>query len=180
MWAHLALGRVANAPHSCDHGQRSCWLSGTLLPRHRLISKWTITARSEASGETEVRKATGADTGAHLGRTEGWEQRGPIPPPHRGPRGLRGEGSRNPHSPMWHGGQGRFHGVCGVHWLLNSLKARSAGGRKRPSLVLTWDSAALAAGTGRKDVSGDAAGRPCQLVQGRGSPEHQVPPFCSD
>lgn len=51
--------------------------------------------------------------------------------------GLRGEGSRSPHSPVWCGGQGRFHGVHGVHWLGNSLKARSAGGRKQPAPVLT-------------------------------------------
>lgn len=49
---------------------------------------------------------------------------------------------------MWRGGQGGFHGVHGVHWLRSSLKARSVGGRKWPSLLLTWDSAALAAGTG--------------------------------
>lgn len=47
---------------------------------------------------------------------------------------------------MRHGGQGGFHGVHGVHWPGGSLEARSAGGRRWPSRVLRWDSAALAAG----------------------------------
>lgn len=42
--AHLALCRAAHAPNGRDHGQRSCVLSGTLLPRHRLIREQTITA----------------------------------------------------------------------------------------------------------------------------------------
>lgn len=62
-----------------------------------------------------------------------------VPLLHHPPNVLRPErgGRRSPHSPVWCGGQGRFHGVHGVHWLGNSLKARSAGDRKRPSPVLT-------------------------------------------
>lgn len=65
------------------------------------------------------------------------------PPTSLGPEG----GQQAPYSPVWCGGQGRFHGIHGVHWLGSSLKARSVGGRKQPSLVLMWDSAALAART---------------------------------
>lgn len=50
VWAHLALCCVAHSPHGRDHGQRPCGLSGSLLPRHRLISKGTITARRGAGG----------------------------------------------------------------------------------------------------------------------------------
>ena len=79
VWAHLALRRVADSPHGCDHGQRSCWLSGALLPRHRLISEWTITARRGAGGE--ARSGGRRCLEPHLGRSEGWEQRGPALPP---------------------------------------------------------------------------------------------------
>lgn len=164
---HLALCRVADSPHGRDHRQRSCWLSGTLLPRHRLISEWTITAQRGRWGG-RVRRPQVPRTPP--GKNQEWGAAGSRLPPTCA-LGLRGEGSRGPHSPMWRGGQGRFHGVHGVHGLGSSPKARSVRGRKRPSPVLMWDSAALAAETGGKEVSREAAGQTLvRRAQGRGSP----------
>lgn len=71
---------------------------------------------------------------------------------------------------MWRGGQGRFNGVHGVHWLGSSREARSVGGRKQPSPVLMWDSAALAGGTeGRTSVERQLGDPGAVGVKGQGS-----------